>query len=188
MLVVMPLLYWSNRIDFKDADNLFNLRVCFYTAQALTLLGIAVLFFKIKSTPNETKVKVPPPPTPSFAQPPTPPSTVIMTAQQYDLHELRKVAQQTLLTLCIISFLHFKWELTAPLCMQSVMTPKVLLSSPLFKGYFLGAAVTRPFPVEANPLQQLMNPQADDDNATTTSTKANTPSSGPRKKKSAKAE
>lgn len=187
MVFMMPLLYMSNKIDFKDSpENVFYLRVCFYTCQALTLIGCLVMFLKIKGKPNETQVKVPPPAAPAFAQPPTPPATQIMTAQEYDISQLRKIATQVCMTLCIISFLHFKWELTAPLILQSVMTPKSLVGSQLFAHYFMGKDVVRPFPEEPNPLAQLMSPPPAADAAPAPSV---TPErAAPKKKKSAKAD
>jgi len=60
----------------------------------------------------------------------------------------------------ITGFLHYKWQLTAPLFIQCVMNPKNLVSSPLFSIFVLGKTVHRPFPEPPSPFAALLNPEA----------------------------
>lgn len=157
MLIMMPVLYLGNVFDYTQGDNMLYLRVAFCTAQLFTLIGCAVLYFKITAKPNQEKITVKPPPPPPFGAPPTPPAPEIMTITEYDLRELKKIATQVAMSFCITGFLHYKWELTPPLFIQCIMTPKSLLTSPLFQIFVLNSTgVTRPFPEPPSPFAALM--------------------------------
>ena len=46
-----------------------------------------------------------------------------MSTKDYDESELRKYVFQTFLSLAVIGFLHYKWELMPPLVVQCFMNP-----------------------------------------------------------------
>lgn len=193
MLVMMPVLYLSNQIDYTEGDNLLYLRVAFCISQVLTLVGCAILYFKIKAKPNLVQVVVKAP-VPPFGAPETPPKPDKMTTTQYDIRELRKIATQVAMSFCITGFLHYKWALTPPLFIQCVMTPKNLFASPLFGIFIMGqTGVERPFPEPPSPFAALMPEQPQDtgrprivEEPSDSSPPAS--SAGPKKKKSKKAD
>lgn len=189
MIVMLPALYLSNNIDFKDNEqNLMLLRISFAVSLLLTILAAFYVQLKIKGTPNNEEVTVEPV-SPGFGQPPQGEAET-MTAQEYDLRECKKIINQCCMSFGVPCFLHYKWEMVPPLVIQTVLAPKTVLSSPLFAHYILGDPdIVRPFPVAPNPLQQLMNGGATEPAAAPA---AATPSpaakTGPKKKKSVKAD
>jgi hypothetical protein len=52
-----------------------------------------------------------------------------MTVREYDYSEFKKALQQTLISIAIVSFLHWKWAICPPLFIQCFMTPSTLYST-----------------------------------------------------------
>ena len=113
MFVMMPVLWAGNKIDWKDGDNLNYLRIGFVVAQSLTLLGCALLNQKVKGKADQKMITVKKAPAPG-----QPAEWEDVTVEVYDGREVKKIAQQVLMSFCIIGFLHWKWELTTPLFIQ----------------------------------------------------------------------
>ena len=68
---------------------------------------------------------------------------------------------------CIISFVHYKWGVITPLCIQTILQPLNLLKSPLAKIYLLNEAnVKRPFDDSGNnPFLKMLKGMQDEQNA-----------------------
>jgi len=156
MLFVLPVLFLVQKVDFTDPANVFKAQLLFGVVQSLVLLLCAHIFLQIKKSNNQTRITVPPTPSPFSAAPSGAPQQ--MTIREYDTLQLRKFAQQIVIGICIAVFLFAKWDIVPPLAIQCVLNPVNLYGSPLFKLFVLGAPQAshpRPFP-EENPLAGLM--------------------------------
>jgi hypothetical protein len=127
------------------------LRATFFCVLTTTALAIAFMYFKISGIANEEKVRIP------AVAPATGPAEVV-TAQEHDLREAKKLLSSTCMSFVISGGINYKWEMAPPLVIQSLLAPKNFVSSPLFQHYFLGKDIVRPFPVEANPLAAMLAP------------------------------
>jgi len=158
MMVMLPALLVMGQVDWTNPTYLLILRVAFGTIQALLLLVAGVMFLKIRSKNQQTKVVVPPPAAPSWAPAPSEPQTPTdMTTAEYDLQQLRKMCTEVLFSLAICSFIHYKWEIAPPLFMQSILAPFNLYKNPLFQIHILGQPEPkRPFAEPPGPFAGLM--------------------------------
>lgn len=66
------------------------------------------------------------------------PESKEVTICEYDIAELKKLIQQTVVGVAILGFLHFKFDFVQPLILQSIFPFKNLLSSPLAKIHIFG--------------------------------------------------
>lgn len=154
MLVVLPVLFLVQKVDFTNPDNVFIAQLSFSTVQALILLISAYIYLQITKRNDRTQITVPPTPTP-FGGPTG--EAQRTTIRDYDISQLRKYVQQVVIGVAIAIFLFVKWQVVPPMAMQCVLNPVNLFGNPLFKLFVLGENPTkypRPFP-EENPLGGL---------------------------------
>ena len=114
----------------------------------LQLLVLGWILHRIKQNKDETVL--------TYTEPKNPldpnqqePKVVKTTIQDYDKKNLMTQAQQLLIGLVMIGFIHFKWGYIRPLTLQIILGPKTLWSTPLFQIYVLGkdavGELARPF-------------------------------------------
>lgn len=117
-----------------------------------------------------------------------------MTISEYDSAELRKLIQQTVFSVLLLSFLHYKYEYIQPLILQSILPLKNLYSTPLFKIFILGRnaetekELKRPWVAggsgaAANPFAAAKAAVEGGGNATTANNSANSGQKDKKKKK-----
>ncbi|KAI9145895.1 inorganic phosphate transporter Pho88 [Paraphysoderma sedebokerense] len=131
---VMITINVANKLKLMDEENVNIVRAIYAASQIITL---AVLFFvrtKINSKNDETTLTYTPPK--QFGAPE--PEPVTTTNHKYDLAELSKSFNQTLIQVGILGFLHVKFGYIQPLLLQAVLPLKNLFSSPLVQIYVLG--------------------------------------------------
>lgn len=75
---------------------------------------------------------------------------------EYDLEQWNSNLKGSLIQLCILGFIHYKWQAAIPLLSQLILGPTKLYSSELFQSYVLGAKIERPFPAPKSPFGDLM--------------------------------
>lgn len=177
MLMILPVMYLMNQIDWTQPQNVLYARVLYGLAQACILGFCAYIFMLINKRKDQTMITVPQP-----AQLGTPAGPdVEQTVQDYDLLQLRKYASQVLFGAAMVVFFHYKWGMIQPLFVQTVMTPMQLYRSPLFQIFVVGqrgAIERRPFREEPNPLAAALGGQTAESDASTTdaaSTEPTTP-------------
>lgn len=157
MFIMLPALYLMKNIDFTDERNLLLVRVGFVVVQVLIFVCRGLIWKRITSNADQTKITVQLPSTPTgFTSPPTPGEVVDTTVLEYDNGAFKKEFNQAIMTLGIISVIHFYWESPHPLFLQIFMAPKTFYSTPLCQLYLMGKTLARPFKEPENPLQQLM--------------------------------
>ena len=127
--------------------------VCIGFSVCLVLLLDLFIHFSISSKGDTSETKI------EAKNPQTGKMEVFNSKKEYDFSELKKKLTQTVMGVCIVSFIHYKWQIMVPLCVQSVIQPLTLLKSPLAKVYiFNDNSVKRPFDdgTASNPFAQMM--------------------------------
>eukprot|EP01118_Nematostelium_gracile_P006866 TRINITY_DN2216_c0_g1_i1.p1 TRINITY_DN2216_c0_g1~~TRINITY_DN2216_c0_g1_i1.p1 ORF type:complete len:199 (+),score=55.32 TRINITY_DN2216_c0_g1_i1:105-701(+) len=189
LVVMLPLIYGMNQIDWTVEDNIFKVRIGYAVATAVTFLGWLYVAYLVQSTPNTKTIRVPK--QPSFSAP-SEGGYENMTIQDYDLSQVKKGFQQVAIGILIVGFVHWKWAIVQPLFMQCFLTPIQLYKNPIFKIYALGNKgdiEKRPF-ADENPFAAMMptppdtqTTETDEDESEQESTQA---SAQQRKKKTKK--
>eukprot|EP01119_Soliformovum_irregulare_P006181 TRINITY_DN17981_c0_g1_i1.p1 TRINITY_DN17981_c0_g1~~TRINITY_DN17981_c0_g1_i1.p1 ORF type:complete len:192 (+),score=43.29 TRINITY_DN17981_c0_g1_i1:62-637(+) len=152
MLVLLPMLYLMNQVDFTKEQNVFYVQIGAIIAHVTVALAYGYIYLQITSKPNNTTIEVPKAPT-GFGQPSEGKDT--MTVTEYDMSQWKKAMQQLGIGVLIMSVLYYKLAIIQPLFMQIIMQPMGLYRNPLAQNYILGQKVERPFP-EENPLAAFL--------------------------------
>jgi len=153
MLMIVPIMMVANRIDFSDPTYLMAVRVAYVSTQIVMLIMCYVTYTSIQKQNNQKKIKVPPPP--GLGQPNT---IEIKTIKEYDISKLKQYAQELLVQMAIIGFIHLKWEFVPPLFLQTVLNPIRFFKTKIIQVHIFGKTgpeLERPFPEEPNPLASL---------------------------------
>jgi len=149
MLMLLPLLYLMNQIDWTQEQNIMYVRLAYAGSHVGCFLLWAYLYMKISaSTNNRQKIRIPV--TGGFGT--TSGAVEETTVCEYDLAQVKKAINQMALSVVIVGAIHYKWEFVQPLFMQAFMVPMQLYKNPLVKIYLLGergAIEQRPFKEES---------------------------------------
>ena len=154
--VVLGMAYLSrNYVDDKNPQHVLYVRMLF--ASSICVMVILNLYIyllingKKDKDEDEKEIKV--------NNPQTGKEEIYKTNKAYDMSEMKKKLTQLIMGVCIVSFIHYKWAIIAPLCVQSVLQPMTLFKSPLAKIYLFGKDdVKRPFDSGAgnNPFAKML--------------------------------
>ena len=87
------------------------------------------LYTAVSSSKDETKVTVTTPPDMSNPEP----REEEITYAEHDFREFKKLAPQQIITILIMTVMHWKYDFVRPIVMQSVMLPITILKMPLVK-------------------------------------------------------
>lgn len=79
----------------------------------------------------------------------TPPEEI--TIQEYDLKQWNEMIKQHVITVLLLSFLHFKFGIIVPLVSQPIVGTMQMFSNNLFKIHILKKNIRRPFPKPESP-------------------------------------
>jgi len=157
MMVMLPAMYFMNKIDFVDPENIFRLRVAYGIIDIALFLLCGVLYWLIKRANNRQIIQVPAVGSFGQADPSQPPKR--MTVMDYDLSALRKYLQSHATSTAITCFIHWKFGIVPPLFLQCVMNPFQASQQPLVKLYLFGDTSpelnTRPWAEPKSPLSAL---------------------------------
>merc|ERR1711916_5010 len=160
MMVVFGAIYFMKQIDMQDEENIFKLRILYYSVQSLILLINFYIYSLIKSKNNQKQIYDVIAPTVSE---PNPQGKRKISIAQYDSEKWSEQVKQIVTTTLIVSFIHFKMEAAAPLFIQSFLNPMNLLTkNKLFSAYIMGNDLDRPFPKPPNPFAALLGGGGDD--------------------------
>jgi hypothetical protein len=155
MMVMLPAIFIMNKVDLKEGDNPFYLRIAYCTVQIISVLAAVMMYFKIKEKKDQTKITFKAP-SPGFGAPEGEERTI--TVEEYDQEALQKFAKGVVMGACIVGFIHYKWGMMPPLFLQSLMGPMNLYNNPLFKLHILGKSgegLERPFKEPESPFAGL---------------------------------
>ena len=151
---VLSIAYFSrNYLDDKNPEHLTYVRLAFGFSICLVLLLDLLIYFSISSRGDTSETKI------EAKNPQTGQMEVFNSKKEYDFSDFKKKLKQTVMGVCIVSFIHYKWQIMVPLCVQSVLQPLTLLKSHLAKIYiFNDDSVKRPFDDGSanNPFAQML--------------------------------
>jgi hypothetical protein len=90
-----------------------------------------------------------------------------MTVQEYDIARVKEFVKQSLISVCILLFLHYKYEFIQPLLIQAILPLKSAFSLPIFQIHLFRKSaegpLKRPFKPPASPFAGLMEGKEDED-------------------------
>ncbi|KAJ9450608.1 Inorganic phosphate transport protein PHO88 [Diplonema papillatum] len=137
MLKVGAVITAVRMLDFEDPQNLMYLRIVYVTVQSLCWLVMLAIFVSIKLRKDRTVLKVYET-TPFGTEVPGDEQKVVTTTvEQYHTSQLLAMAVSLGASTAIVGFIHLKWALCPPLCMQSMMNPETVYSHQLFSIHIL---------------------------------------------------
>ena len=181
MIPMFGMIYVINKLDFEDENTQLYCRMAYGIGFILQVIILYLTKQKIKTQENGDKMVHVPEQKAPFGD------TVIAPAKdctyiQYDEEKYDEAIKQLLIGACIISFIHYKWQMFQPLVFQSVMPLWNLYQNQLVQIHlFNNKTITRPWmqktpfgqqPSAAAPTQTpvTITEQTDDNvKATTTS-------------------
>ena len=138
MFIAPVLLLGGKRlgIDYKDAQTITNIRMCFVTSMTLLIGLFSIVYFRLQAAKKrleEDKVRVK---SKDLATGETKEEEV--TLYEHDFRELKKVLSSNLMGAAMVSLMHSYMKVVPPLLLQSIMMPLNLSETQLFQVHVLG--------------------------------------------------
>jgi len=141
-MLMLPLMYFSRKLDNNDPDLVFKLRCGFYTVQALVFSLIAYLYSRAvafkKSNEGKKKVFVTKAAEP-FADPNAKKKYTEVELGAHIVTTITSLAGSTAFGVCIQSGLHWYNGMIAGFASQLIMAPINILDSPVTKFFLFGS-------------------------------------------------
>jgi len=149
-LLPMALLFGIKKvIDVDNEENIPYLRIFFFGVQSIMVAMWAYLYFIINKKNDQTALnttKGDMQPNPFGMKAPDADEAVSMSHHDYDISELKKGVQQTVMAVGLISLMHFKWSYNVPLIMSASMSLINIMDNKLLRIHIFGEeAPERPF-------------------------------------------
>lgn len=129
-LVMLPVLWASNKIDLDHPDNALVLQSVFVTIIALGYGLIQVAIFRARRTNDQSRVLTPGPST--YIHDDDKAQDGSVSARVYDVAKLRESKLQFLMSAGMVVFLNLKWGYTQPLLMICARPPTALARARIF--------------------------------------------------------
>lgn len=127
-----------NYLNFEDSNTVNLVLTGYVTVQVITFALYYFVYTKIEAARGKsTETFVVAPPSLPFGMKDPNAEDKIMNATQYDLSKFNEMVKQSIIGLCIISLIYYKWESPKPLFLQMIMAPMTLLESELFQLHVL---------------------------------------------------
>jgi len=159
ILAFLPLIFFVNKIDWSDTQNLFTIRLLFGIVQGVIVVLSALIYFKIKNVNDKRIVEIPALKANGLPDPSKPKEKI--TVEDYDIGQLKKYLQGIGTSTLISIFIHFQLGIVPPLFIQTFTNPfHFWNSNVLFKIYILGEDTNkypRPVPEEGNAFKKFFD-------------------------------
>lgn len=159
MFMMLALMQAVKYFDLANAKYTVVVRTAYAGAQMVIFAALYYMFVLIRQSANHSPIRIPRVANP-FTDTGNEPEEETVSAQEYDLRELKKFATSQLFSFLLLMTIHFWLKTLQPLIFQSIMPLKSLWSHPLFKIYVRGhvaeGKLKRPFK-EQSPLADLFN-------------------------------
>jgi len=142
IIVMLPLLYFTRKLNHEDPSTVFYTRCAFGTVQSIILLSVIYIFFKIQqiakvlAKDNVTIYTVQPNP---LAKPEDKKKYKKTSLAKHVKEQAGSLILQTIMGLTINVGLHIYRGMIVGLAMQSVMAPFTLYESKLAKALLMSA-------------------------------------------------
>jgi len=149
-LFMMGAIFAMRYVNLQDPKIVMYVKMAYITVQVATILVSLLIRKRITESKETGNVAVP------ESRGGTPQT---VSVKEYDLSQIKQSLNQALIGTLITLFINYKWQVIQPLFIQSVLAPKNMLTSPLFRIYIMGDKATgklaRPFKSD-NPLADLI--------------------------------
>ncbi|ORX89470.1 inorganic phosphate transporter [Basidiobolus meristosporus CBS 931.73] len=148
MGLVLVLVQVSRKLNLEDEGNKQYVQMAYVTSNALILALSFFIMTRIKAKNDTTPLTYTEPKPMAQEQ-----TEITTTVRDYDLGELQKQVKQTLISVAILGFIHYKWGYIQPLFLQSILPLKSACETKLFKVHILNKPaegdLQRPWKVES---------------------------------------
>ncbi|CAG8571298.1 8780_t:CDS:2 [Ambispora leptoticha] len=148
LVLVLFIVQVARKFDMEDPNVLFYVRAFYASSQLLVMTLCYITKFKIKAKNDTTPLKYVEPAKP-FQQEPN--EVVQTTFRDYDLKKVDELINQTIIGVVIMSALHFYWNFTQPLFIQTILPVKNALQNNVIRIHLLGhkaeGELKRPFKI-----------------------------------------
>jgi len=158
MAFVMGSMQLVKNWDLTSPDVIFKLRVTYVACQALVLATCYGLIALIKSRNDITPLRYVEPRKPSIMDPnPVDPNDagllIETTNKDYDIAEIKKVINSTLVAMGILGVMHLQFKFVQPLFIQSILPIKNTIAHKVVQIHLWGLKaegdLKRPFKVDS---------------------------------------
>lgn len=136
-LMMLPMIFLMNKVDFENPMILNGARAAFFAAQIMSLILGYYLKTTIEKKNDTRKIFVPKAASP-FEQQPNYEDMTETTYVEYETGKAKEFLKQTVIGTLISSFIHFKVGVNQVVLIQAVMIPMNLFDNPLVRAYVLG--------------------------------------------------
>ncbi|RKP05065.1 inorganic phosphate transporter Pho88 [Thamnocephalis sphaerospora] len=123
------------QFDLQDPDTIFYLRIAYGSVQFFIVAFALVLIQKVKAKNDTTPLRYQEAQAP-FSQ--DPPNFITTTVCEYDQSQIWQLIKQTLTSVAIMGFIHYKWEFVQPLVLQAILPIKSLFENQAVQVHVLG--------------------------------------------------
>ncbi|RGB42905.1 inorganic phosphate transporter Pho88 [Rhizophagus diaphanus] len=159
LLLVLGIVQVARKLDLDNPEVLIYVRIGYLVSQTIILSACYFAAIKIKGKNDLTALKYVEPAKPFTNEQP---KLVETSNRDYDLSKVQELLKQTLIGVVIMLVLHFYWNFTQPLFIQSIIPLKNLYYNKIVQIHLLGKPaegdLKRPFK-EASPFGQLSDSQ-----------------------------
>ena len=156
-LIMLPVLWTCNKIDFTQDQNVTILRAVFATAMICGYLALTFCISKVKRRNDGDRVADPG--TSMYLKDADKAADGSVSVRTYDNAKLQEAKMQFVMSGAISCFVHLQWGYTQPLVIMSIMQPLQLLDNKAVQVHLRGKSgpgYERPWKAAAsgNPLAQ----------------------------------
>mmetsp|Transcript_4661 Transcript_4661/g.12413 ORF Transcript_4661/g.12413 Transcript_4661/m.12413 type:complete len:197 (+) Transcript_4661:103-693(+) len=152
--IMLPILWGSGKIDFKEPNNLQILQIVFTCMIGISYIAIQMAINKAHKANDKSRVMDPG--ASSHLSDDDKAADGSVSACAYDLAKLKEAKTQLVMSSAISSFIHMYFGWTQPLLVMSVTQPLTVFDNNALKIHMFGAQIERPWKAANadNPLAQ----------------------------------
>ncbi|KAG4086175.1 hypothetical protein H8356DRAFT_963030 [Neocallimastix lanati (nom. inval.)] len=170
MFTIIIGMQFLNKIDFQNQTNKMILFIIYGVSQSISLFAATLIYFQIKKKNDTGKLYIKNAIMLDKPQATTKDSEgneiVTQTIMEYDMNKCKQMFVSIGVTVALITFLYYKFQIIKPLALQSLLAIKNLFDQPLVSIHIFGKPATgdlaRPFkaPSIFSPKEEAVNKRA----------------------------
>ena len=140
----LPIILGVQSLKLETTLGTDTLRIAYGSAQLLVLVMLAFVYLRLPAAAGgdgDATIKVPE--KKQFGQVVKPAEE--LTVREYDMSQLKEKVREVVMGSLVLGFIHYKWETTLPLIIQTALAPINILTSPLVIVHVFGYEATGQF-------------------------------------------
>ena len=140
----LPIILGVQSLKLETTLGTDTLRIAYGSAQLLVLVMLAFVYLRLPAAAGgdgDATIKVPE--KKQFGQVVKPAEE--LTVREYDMSQLKEKVREVVMGSLVLGFIHYKWETTLPLIIQTALAPINILTSPLVIVHIFGYEATGQF-------------------------------------------